>query len=95
LASRKTAKKGAFVTPPALQDIRIAVIGLGYVGLPLAVALGRVYPTTGFDIRPERIAELKAGRDATREATARNWRARNCCSSAPMRRKLPRATSTS
>ncbi len=58
------------MTPPALQDIRIGVIGLGYVGLPLAVALGRAYPTTGFDIRPERIAELKAGRDATREATA-------------------------
>ncbi|MGE3873479.1 MAG: nucleotide sugar dehydrogenase [Parvibaculaceae bacterium] len=46
----------------------VAIIGLGYVGLPLAVALGRKYPTVGFDIRPERIEELRSGRDSTREA---------------------------
>lgn len=45
----------------------IAVIGLGYVGLPLAVEFGKRYPVTGFDIKPERIAELQAGRDSTRE----------------------------
>ncbi len=58
------------MTSRSLQDVRIGVIGLGYVGLPLAVALGRVYPTTGFDIKADRIAALRDGRDSTREATA-------------------------
>ncbi|MCK0097147.1 Vi polysaccharide biosynthesis UDP-N-acetylglucosamine C-6 dehydrogenase TviB [Yoonia sp. F2084L] len=48
---------------------RIAVIGLGYVGLPLAVEFGRVLPTVGFDIDTGRIAELEAGRDRTQETT--------------------------
>jgi len=46
---------------------RIAVVGLGYVGLPLAVALARHFPVTGFDIDPQRIAELRRGHDRTRE----------------------------
>ncbi|MFP4155974.1 MAG: nucleotide sugar dehydrogenase, partial [Halothiobacillaceae bacterium] len=46
---------------------RIALIGLGYVGLPLAVAFGRVQPVVGFDINARRIAELKDGVDHTRE----------------------------
>jgi UDP-N-acetyl-D-glucosamine/UDP-N-acetyl-D-galactosamine dehydrogenase len=46
---------------------RIAVIGLGYVGLPLAVALAEHYPTVGLDIDPERVAELKRGHDRTLE----------------------------
>jgi len=50
-----------------LTDTRIAVIGLGYVGLPLAVEFGKKYPVTGFDIKNGRIDELKAGRDSTRE----------------------------
>ncbi|MBM3509206.1 MAG: nucleotide sugar dehydrogenase [Alphaproteobacteria bacterium] len=45
----------------------ICVVGLGYVGLPLAVALARRYPVTGFDIDAGRIAELRSGRDRTRE----------------------------
>ena len=45
----------------------IAVVGLGYVGLPLAVALARHYPTLGFDISRGRIAEIRAGRDRTGE----------------------------
>jgi UDP-N-acetyl-D-galactosamine dehydrogenase len=45
----------------------IAVIGLGYVGLPLAVEFGKRYPVTGFDIKPERISELQEGRDSTLE----------------------------
>lgn len=49
---------------------RIVVIGLGYVGLPLAVALARKFDTTGFDIDTERIAELREGRDRTREVNA-------------------------
>jgi UDP-N-acetyl-D-glucosamine/UDP-N-acetyl-D-galactosamine dehydrogenase len=48
---------------------RIAVIGLGYVGLPLAVEFGKKYRTLGFDNNPARIDELKAGRDVTLEAT--------------------------
>ena len=52
----------------ALNDVRIGIIGLGYVGLPLALEFGRMYPTVGFDIKEGRIAELKAGRDSTREA---------------------------
>lgn len=45
----------------------IAVIGLGYVGLPLAAALADQEPVTGFDIDRDRIAELRAGRDRTGE----------------------------
>ena len=48
----------------------IAIIGLGYVGLPLAVEFGRSRPVIGFDIDPDRIAALRAGRDATREVPA-------------------------
>ncbi len=47
---------------------RIAVVGLGYVGLPLAVALARHYPVTGFDVDAQRIRELQAGEDRTRAA---------------------------
>jgi UDP-N-acetyl-D-galactosamine dehydrogenase len=53
----------------ALNDVRIGIIGLGYVGLPLAIEFGRQYPTVGFDINEKRVAELRAGRDKTREAS--------------------------
>src|SRR5690554_1974064 len=46
---------------------RIAVVGLGYVGLPLAVAFGSRYQTVGFDIDPRRVADLGEGRDGTLE----------------------------
>ncbi len=46
---------------------KIAVVGLGYVGLPVAVAFGRKSPTIGFDINAARVAELKSGHDSTRE----------------------------
>ena len=52
-------------SPPS--EVRVAVIGLGYVGLPLAVALGRAFPTVGFDISARRIAELRDGFDSTGE----------------------------
>jgi UDP-N-acetyl-D-galactosamine dehydrogenase len=52
------------------DSLRIVVIGLGYVGLPLAVALARKFAVTGLDIDPERIAELRDGRDRTREVAA-------------------------
>ena len=54
----------------SLDGTRIAVIGLGYVGLPLAVAFGREFPTLGFDIDAVRVASLEAGHDATAEVDA-------------------------
>lgn len=50
-------------------DSKIAVIGLGYVGLPLAVEFGKKYPTIGFDINASRISELKNGEDSTLEVS--------------------------
>jgi len=50
-----------------LTDAKLGVIGLGYVGLPLAVEFGKRYPTLGFDINPVRVAELASGRDGTLE----------------------------
>ncbi len=52
----------------ALADRKIAIIGLGYVGLPLALQFGRHRPTIGFDIKAKRIAELRQGHDHTLEA---------------------------
>jgi UDP-GlcNAc:undecaprenyl-phosphate/decaprenyl-phosphate GlcNAc-1-phosphate transferase len=49
------------------HDTRIAVVGLGYVGLPLAAEFSRHFPTIGFDINQHRIAELREGRDSTLE----------------------------
>jgi UDP-N-acetyl-D-glucosamine/UDP-N-acetyl-D-galactosamine dehydrogenase len=52
-----------------VQDVRLAIIGLGYVGLPLAVEFGKHYPVVGFDINRKRIDALKAGRDDTLEVS--------------------------
>jgi len=52
------------------SSIRIGVIGLGYVGLPLAVEFGKILPTLGFDIDHERIAALGRGEDATLEISS-------------------------
>ncbi|MCW3787737.1 nucleotide sugar dehydrogenase [Plebeiibacterium sediminum] len=49
------------------QDIKIAIIGLGYVGLPLAVAFAKKYPTVGFDINTKRVNEINKGKDLTME----------------------------
>jgi UDP-N-acetyl-D-galactosamine dehydrogenase len=51
------------------MDFNIGVIGLGYVGLPLAVEFGKQFPTVGYDINETRIAELNAGVDSTLETT--------------------------
>lgn len=51
----------------SISDDTLAVIGLGYVGLPLAVEFGKHRPVIGFDIKPDRILELSAGHDKTRE----------------------------
>ena len=53
-----------------LQDIKLAIIGLGYVGLPLAVEFGRKRTVVGFDINQRRIDELKSGNDFTLETTS-------------------------
>ena len=53
-----------------LENTKIAIVGLGYVGLPLAVEFGKKYDTLGFDINVERVAALRAGRDATLEVDA-------------------------
>ena len=52
-----------------INNLRIGVIGLGYVGLPLAVEFGKRYPTVGFDVKAERVAELEAGHDSTLETS--------------------------
>ncbi|MDD2761514.1 MAG: nucleotide sugar dehydrogenase, partial [Methylomonas sp.] len=52
-----------------LDNIKIGMIGLGYVGLPLAVEFGRQYPTVGFDINQQRVAELTSGNDHTLEVS--------------------------
>ena len=51
------------------ETTKIAVIGLGYVGLPLAVEFGKQYPTVGYDIREARVAELQSGKDGTLEVS--------------------------
>ena len=52
-----------------LENIKIAVIGLGYVGLPLAIEFGKKYDTLGFDINTTRISDLNQGHDETREVS--------------------------
>ena len=52
-----------------LEQEKIAVIGLGYVGLPVAIAFGRKLPTIGFDIRQKRVDQLKRGHDDTLEVS--------------------------
>ncbi|MBW2328923.1 MAG: Vi polysaccharide biosynthesis UDP-N-acetylglucosamine C-6 dehydrogenase TviB, partial [Deltaproteobacteria bacterium] len=52
------------------SSTKVAIIGLGYVGLPLAVEFSKKLPTTGFDLKDERIAELQSGLDVTREVTS-------------------------
>ena len=54
-------------SPKTLSESRVAVIGLGYVGLPLAVEFAKKFPTVGFDINTERVSELRSGVDRTLE----------------------------
>jgi UDP-N-acetyl-D-galactosamine dehydrogenase len=58
----------------SLVRARIGVVGLGYVGLPLAIEFGKKYSTVGFDISDSRIKALRAGRDSTREADTSDLR---------------------
>ena len=52
------------------RNARIAIIGLGYVGLPLAIEFGKRYDTIGYDIDTQRVASLRAGRDCNHESDA-------------------------
>ena len=55
-----------------LENPKIAVIGLGYVGLPLAVEFAKKYPTVGFDINTNRVNELQSGHDYILEVNDNN-----------------------
>jgi UDP-N-acetyl-D-galactosamine dehydrogenase len=57
-----------------LHQVKLGVIGLGYVGLPLAVEFGKLYPTVGFDIARGRIEELRAGVDSSLEVDPQELR---------------------
>ena len=57
------------------KEIKIAIIGLGYVGLPLAVEFGRKYDTVGFDVKPERLEALRQGEDTTLETSSEDLKA--------------------
>jgi UDP-N-acetyl-D-galactosamine dehydrogenase len=54
-----------------INDKKLAVIGLGYVGLPLAVEFGKIQSVVGFDINQHRISELRTGKDSTLEVTSK------------------------
>ena len=58
-----------------LRKCRIGVVGLGYVGLPLAVEFGKHFETIGFDVNPQRVAQLRKGRDSTLEVSREELRA--------------------
>lgn len=53
-----------------INNIRIGIVGLGYVGLPLAVEFGKKFPTVGFDVNADRVAQLKNGIDSTLECSS-------------------------
>lgn len=57
------------------QNVKIAIIGLGYVGLPLAVEFGKKFNTLGFDVTADRIDELRQGIDQTKELTSEQLKA--------------------
>ena len=61
--------------PPVLSEVRIGIIGLGYVGMPLAVYLARHFPVLGFDIDATRVDELSRGIDRTLEVTEEEFAA--------------------
>ena len=58
----------------SIDKCRVGIVGLGYVGLPLALEFGKRFDTVGFDVKPGRIRELKAGHDSTREANPEELR---------------------
>jgi UDP-N-acetyl-D-galactosamine dehydrogenase len=73
--ARKSLKENGKIMELSMRECRIGVVGLGYVGLPLAVEFGKHFNTTGFDIKATRIAELKSGKDSTLECSPAELRA--------------------
>lgn len=67
-------QQGDHASTTLKENSKIAIIGLGYVGLPLAIEFGKKYDVLGFDIDIERITELQSGKDRTREADLRGLR---------------------
>lgn len=61
-----------------LENLNIGIVGLGYVGLPLAVEFGKKYPTLGFDINGDRIRELECGKDSTLECSSEELASAPC-----------------
>ena len=57
-----------------IEDAKIAVIGLGYVGLPLALEFSKKYPVIGFDLDETRINEIKEGYDSTNELSGEDMK---------------------
>ena len=68
-ADQELSKKIFKKTVKSSEHLKLGIIGLGYVGLPLAVEFGKKYDTVGFDVKPERIAMLREGRDDTLETS--------------------------
>jgi UDP-N-acetyl-D-glucosamine/UDP-N-acetyl-D-galactosamine dehydrogenase len=68
-SARPYSPPSTFVPLP-LEAVRVGIVGLGYVGLPLAVEFGKKYATLGFDINSKRIGELRRGHDGTLEVDA-------------------------
>ena len=58
-----------------IKDLKICVVGLGYVGFPLAVEFGKILPTIGFDTNADRVKELKTGQDKTLEVSSEDMAA--------------------
>ena len=57
-----------------MKEIKIAIIGLGYVGFPIAVEFGKKFKTIGYDVKRQRVEELKKGIDKTREVDAKSMK---------------------
>lgn len=60
------------------KEVKIAIIGLGYVGLPLAVEFGKTFDTKGFDVKPDRLDSLRRGVDNTLETSSEELNAAKC-----------------
>ena len=74
-----------------LEQAQIGIIGLGYVGLPLAVEFGKKFRTTGFDLNTKRLAELASGTDSTLEVSDQELRAATKLSYASDLKELQKA----
>ncbi|MDQ3289009.1 MAG: Vi polysaccharide biosynthesis UDP-N-acetylglucosamine C-6 dehydrogenase TviB [Pseudomonadota bacterium] len=69
-APTQPASPGKEARAPLLEAVRLGIVGLGYVGLPLAVEFGKCFDTVGFDINNARVESLKSGFDSTLEVDA-------------------------